>query len=677
MDRSGDAAVALAEPFKVVLSEKEARRYFAETPLEDIMGRQVVYNDSLRLTVSGIVKDWTENSDFDFKDFISASTIEKSFLKNNISVGQWSNWDISYQVFAKLGENVQPKQLAGVFEVFSKNYLKPDVAKPSIGMQSLSGIHFNNEIADEFSRKASLPTLYGLMAIAIFILVIAAINFINLSTAQSVQRAKEIGIRKVLGSSRGNLVFQFLSETFLFTVFAVLIAVTMINPLLKLFYTFIPAGVQFRPGMQTLAFLAGITLIVSLLAGFYPAKVLSSYLPVLSLKGANASNTNQKGYLRKSLIVFQFTVSLVFIIGTLTVGNQINFMLNKDLGFKKEAIINIQTDWKEPVSKRDLFIQQIRSLPAVSMTSISQKPAAVTMQNGTVVQYNGKQKTEVETQNIMADENFLPLYGIRLLAGSNYAHSDTINQLLVNETATKSLGFKKPEDAIGKSLFIGISDRPNSSQVFPITGVMADFHSTSLHDPIKPLFIAPGLSMAREISIKLSFAKDPAKLKATLMSLEKTWKQIYPNKAFEYHFFDESIARFYDKEQKTAQVINIAMAIAIFISCMGLFGLVAFTTAQRTKEIGIRKILGASVSGIATMICKDFVVLVLLAILIASPVAWYFMSKWLQNFPYHISVSWWIFPVAGLMAITIALLTVGFQAIKASVANPVNSLRTE
>lgn len=676
---AGNAASALNEPFQVVLTESEAHKYFGAGSPEEIIGKQVIYDDSLRVTVSGIVKDWTGNTDFKFKDFISFSTIQRSFLQDDIHLSKWSNWDGNNQVFVKLANHATLAQVEAQFGTFSKTHLQPANAKPELGIQPLSDIHFNASIHDEFSRKANMSTLYGLMGIALFILVIAAINFVNLSTAISFQRAKEIGIRKVLGSNRARLVFQFLSETFLLTLLAAIIAVLLVNPLLSLFRSFIPAGLRFRfTSPETLSFLAIIVLITSLSAGFYPAKLLSSYLPAASLKGQGALQPNQKGWLRKSLIVFQFTVSLLFIIGTLVVGNQIHFLLNKDLGFKKDAIINIETDGKEAISKRNFLVEKIKELPGIVMVSLSAHAPAALMQNGTVILYQGARKMMVESQNIMTDENFLPLYKIKLLAGYNFAPSDTINQLLINETASKSLGFKKPEEAIGKFLFIGVSDRPNSSQVFPIIGVVADFHSQSLHEPIKPLFMATSSVSSNLINIKLAtLGRGIGNLKTTISGIEKIWKQVYPDKVFEYSFFDETIAGFYNKEQKTSEIINGAMIIAIFISCMGLFGLIAFTTEQRTREIGVRKVLGASVSSITVMLCKDLVWLVAIALLIASPVAWYFMDRFLRGFPYRVTISWWIFLIAGLSAIGIALISVSFQAIRAAKANPVKSLRSE
>jgi len=447
-----------------------------------------------------------------------------------------------------------------------------------------------------------------------------------------------------------------------------------INPLLKLFHSFIPVGMHFTlADPRTLLFFAGIALITTGLSGFYPAKVLSSFLPAVSLKG-QGSVTSQRGLLRRGLVVFQFTISIVFIIGTLIVGKQIHYMLNKDMGFRKDAIVNIKTDWREPLSKKDLLAQKIKDLPGVSMVSVSGNTPAAKMQNGTIIKY---QKTEVESQLITADEYYLPMYNIRLAAGSNFRHSDTVDQLLVNETAARSLGFKTPEEAVGKSALIGMSDRPNSNQVFPIVGVVADFHSQSLHDAIQPLFLVPSSSWSKMINLRMDFGKDPQGFKKTMASIEKIWKQLYPGKAFEYSFFDETIARFYEKDQKTEQIVNAAMAVAIFISCMGLFGLIAFSTEQRTKEIGIRKVLGATVSGITVMLCKDLVLLVFVANIIATPIAWFFMHRWLNDFPYRIHISWWIFLLAGLGATVIALVTISIKAVRAAIANPVVSLRSE
>jgi ABC-type antimicrobial peptide transport system permease subunit len=343
------------------------------------------------------------------------------------------------------------------------------------------------------------------------------------------------------------------------------------------------------------------------------------------------------------------------------------------MGFKKDAIINIETDYADPIGKRAVLAQKIRELPGVAIVSISGNTPSASRQNGAGMKYDGPDKREIISQVLTADENFLPLYEIKMLAGRNLSHSDTAREFLINETASKALGFRKPEEALGKRVINGFG-----GQTLPISGVIADFHAQSLHDAILPTFIFSSVDYSTTLNIKLLTAgKTVDDFKGTIADIEKAWKEVYPHKAFEYRFFDAIIAEFYDKDQKTAQIINAAMVIAIFISCMGLFGLVTFTTEQRTKEIGIRKVLGASVSSITVLLCKDFAWLVGIAILIASPVAWYFMHKWLEGYPYRVSISGWIFLGAGLSAIAIALVTVSVKAIGAAMTNPIKSLRSE
>ncbi|MHA4807823.1 ABC transporter permease [Flavitalea flava] len=675
---AGNPATALNEPFKVVLTEKEAQKYFGEGSPDQFVGRQIAYNDSLLMTVSGIVKDWTQNTDLNFKDFISVSTVAHSSLKNDIDLSAWGMWNSTTQVFVKLAKGVSPAQVERQFPKFLAGHSKKEWGnKTKLALQPLSDLHFNADYTDEYARKAHLPTLYMLLGIAGFILVIAAINFINLSTAQSIQRIREIGVRKVLGSSRGLLIVQFLGETFILTCLAVFISILLVNPVLTAFRAYIPDGVYFyMSDPYTLIFLLGLTLFTSLLAGFYPAKVLSSYLPALSLKGQGLAAINQKSYLRRSLIVFQFTVSLLFIIATLIVGDQIHFMLNKDMGFKKDAIINLQTGWKNP-DKKKVLEEKISALPEVSLVCTSEGTPAATGHRGTDLVYQGKTQVKLKSEMHIADENFVPLYELRLMAGRNLHHSDTMTEVLLNEASVRGLGFKKPEDAIGQMVESGQKDRMGQGKL-PIVGIVADFHSKSLHERVSPVFITSNSEGSRVISVKLATRnKGAADFKTALEKIEKFWKEVYPDEKFEYSFFDETIATFYSKEQKTVRIIDTAMFISIFISCMGLFGLITFTAKQRTREIGIRKVMGASVSGIVYLLSRDFVKLVVIAILIASPLAYYFMQKWLQDFAYRVTVSLWTFVMAGMAALFIALVTVSFQAIKTARSNPVNSLRAD
>lgn len=676
---AGNAATALKEPFKVVLTENKAKIYFGDISLQSIIGKEVIYQDSLHLTVSGIVKDLGKNSDFIFKDFISFATIQQSFLKSYFDLQRWTFWDSNSQGYVKLAKGVTPAQIVKQFPAFVKAHVKiPPGFKTELLLQPLADVHFNSAYQDTYTRKAHLPTLYGLMGIAVFILIIAVINFVNLSTAQSLRRAKEVGVRKVLGSSKLSLTIQFLTETFLVTIAAILVSVIIANPVIAAMQNLIPQGVAlnlFEPSV--LVFLIAVTIFTALLAGIYPARVLSAYLPAISLKGQGAQMPNGKIYLRKTLIVFQFTVSLVFIIGTVAIGRQIHFILNKDLGFNKDAIITTHVGWSGSNDKLNVFADKIKQLSGVLLVSQHRVTPAAYGHPGTYVKYNGTHGevkldgTSFET----CDENYVPLFGLKIIAGRNLMHTDTLQEFLVNESFAKALGFKHPADAIGKTILTGVDIKDSER---PIVGVIKDFHSVSLHETIEPFFMGSVKDSEKTISIKLATkGKNADDLKMTIAQIEKASKEIYPNEKFVYKLFDEQIAGFYDKEQKTSQLMSIAMGIAIFISCMGLFGLATFTAEQRVKEIGVRKVLGASAANIVAMMSKDFISLVVIAIFIASPIAWYAIYNWLQGFAYRVDISWWIFLLSGLSAVIIALVTISFQSVKAALANPVKSLRSE
>ena len=528
--------------------------------------------------------------------------------------------------------------------MIAKNMDLGDGTKVNILLQPLANIHFNINYAAAYGREVNLTTLYGLMVIAIFILLIAAINFINLSTAQSLQRAKEVGVRKVLGSSRKNLILQFLCETFILTAISVIISLLIVSPVISAFHSFLPDGVGLSFNPTTIIFILSVTLIITLFAGFYPAKILSAYLPVLTLKGANFQQSGGKNYLRKGLIVFQFTISLIFIIGTVIIGNQIKYVLHTDMGFAKDAIITIPGNQHYPKEKMQVLAQQIKTVAGVKMVSVDLGTPAEESHWSTILKSKDLGDKEVGAEFQAGDENYIKLYQLKLLSGRNLLPSDTMKEYLINETLAKQLGFKNPADAIGHTISSGGDDGTTSHKMLPIVGVLADFHTESLHDPIAPTFISTSKKYARMISVKLAANEQPNQsFKATTGQLEKLWKEVYPGEKFEYKFFDETIARFYDKEIKTEQLMNTVMAIAIFISCMGLFGLVTFEAQKRTKEIGIRKVLGASVFNIVSMFSWNFLKLILLAFIIASPLAYYFMHQWLQDFAYRINISIWVF----------------------------------
>ena len=660
---------SLKTPFTVVLTEKKAHQYFGNISPDEMIGKEVVYDDSLTVKVSGIVKDWAQKSDLSYTDFISSASLQNSFLKKNFNPGSWSEGDMSTWVFVKLSDGVQPTQIAQQMAAIVKSH-EDSKAKLSPWLEPLSDIHFNADVIENPIRTAHLPTLYILMGIALFILILAVINFINLSTAQSIRRAKEVGVRKVLGSNRSNLIFQFLTEAFMLTAFAVLVAIVMVQPVLTAFGAFIPNGIGFNPlNPATITFLFTLTVITSLLAGFYPARVLSSYLPVISLKGAGTYKGSEKWFLRKGLIVFQFTVSLVFIIGTIVISRQFNYIRNKDLGFSTDAVITVETPRGDSLSKARVAAVKIKQLSGVNKVALAW--ATPGEAKAMRIKFRPSDIKDIGVGQVDGNEDLIPLYHIKLLAGRNLAHADSVNEFVINEKLSRLMGCQNPSQAIGKTIYW-------FNKPYPVVGVVADFHSSSLHAPVTPLCIINRVEREGTIVIKLAAkGKRAGDLKPTLGQIEKVWKSIYPGGVFDYKFYDDALARAYQQDEHTATLMNVAMGVTIFISCIGLFGLALFMTEKKAKEISIRKILGASATNIAAMLSKDFIQLVTIALLIASPIAWFVMNNWLQGFAYHTSISVWVFTLAGVGTISIALITVGFQAIKAALANPVKSLRSE
>jgi putative ABC transport system permease protein len=664
---------ALHQPFTVVLTEDRARQYFGALPNESYLGRELIYEDSLRVRVTGIVKCWTANTDFPYSAFISFPTIEASFLKDKRHMDDWvwhegaGKWYWP-MCFVRLAKGVRTEQVEARLLTIGKQVIGPGSFRPRL--QRLADIHFNTDYRNDGIRKAHLPTLYALMGIALFILILGMVNFVNLSTAQSIQRAKEIGVRKVLGGGRASIMAQFLTETAVITILAVGLAALLVRPVMAYFREYIPVGVHFRLlDPATLLFLVGVTVITTLLAGFYPAKVLAGYLPVLSLKGG-AQKGGEKWLLRKSLIVFQFTISLVFIIVSLLMGNQIRYMLETDYGFKTDAIVTVDArpSFWDTTGSAKLIAQEFRQLPGIAEVIPENSPPVGWGGWSTTLKYNGQ---DMEVGMKAGDASFIPFYGMHLVAGRNIRQSDGLAEWVINETAARNFGLRRPADALGKMLYDG-------SRAYPIVGVVADFHEGSFKEAIKPTVIGHVTRMEGDLGIRLASAgKSAENIKATLTAMEKIFRKYYPNDHFDWLFMDESIAQMYETEQKTAVLVRAVMVLAIFISCMGLFGLALFSARPKAAEISIRKVLGATTADIAALLNRGFIGLVLLSLLIASPVAWWLTDRWLRDFAYRTPVVWWVFPLAGAGAIMIALVTVSFQSIKAAMANPIKNLRSE
>ncbi len=666
---AGNPATSLNDPFRVVLSAAEVKHYFGDITPQDAMGRLVIYSDSLQTYVSGVVQDWDHNTDFAFRDFISYSTAQRSFIGKNFRLDDWHVINGASQAFVLLKKGSTAAQVQRQFAAFVNKY---DFRGPGytamLGLQPLADIHFSTVYHDMYSRQVHLPTLYGLMGLAVFILLLAVINFVNLSTAQSMQRTKEVGIRKVLGSRRKDIVWQFLGEVFLLTLLAVILSLLITPPVITLLHQYMPAGLKFEFTIPTLLFLLGMTVATSLLAGWYPAKVISALLPVLSLKGQATRNLVPNRFLHRGLIVFQFTISLAFIICTVIVTRQLHYILNADLGFDKDAIITFRAmgPMMGPPKDREVLAQQLRALPGVAMVGRNgQTPQSGMTRSGTFV-YHGPKDDSVDGIWQDADTNYLRLFGIKLAAGRNYFANDSVAEYLINETMARQFGFRRPEDAIGQRANEGI-----------IVGVVKDFHSASLQRAMPPLSMSYNKN-GNLISIRLApTARQPEAIATVISQVERLWRATYPNEKVTYTFLDDDIAKLYKQEQQVSGLMRLAMIIAISISCMGLLGLATFTAEQRQKEISIRKVLGASMAGLFRMLTLDFLWPVALAFVIATPVAWYFMYGWLKGFAYKTTVPWWIFGLCGLSAVVIALLTVGFQALRTARVNPAEALRTD
>jgi ABC-type antimicrobial peptide transport system permease subunit len=676
---AGGPEISLAEPFKTVLTESRAKTYFPSMPYPDMIGKQIVYDDSIVTTVSGIVKDLGKNTDFIFKEFISQSTIPATGLKENYSWTDWNSINGGSQLFIKLAPKSSVKNVEARLQILLKKNDKganEHNTTTTYKLQPFSELHFNSDYGGFGDHIAHKPTLYGLLTVAAFLLILGCINFINLTTAQASQRAKEIGVRKTMGGSGNQLMMQFLSETLFITIISMLISIVITPLLLKVFADFIPKDLHFdllhQPDL--LAILILLTLVVTVLAGFYPAMVLSKFKPVLILKNQAFSGTahSRKAWLRKGLTISQFLIAQVFCMATLVTVKQINYVLNKDMGFKKDAIITVYTPfiWNrlvKPDNKRFVLLDEIKQMPGIQMASLgNDAPSASGWSSDNMKFKDGKKEIVTDVRQKFGDANFLKLYQIHILAGRNIKPSDTSNEFLVNETYMHILGFQKPTEVLNKQI-----------NNMPIVGVMADFNQESLHATIKPLVFSSNLSTCFNIHIGLKPQAAGRSWKTSIAAIEKAFKKIYPEEDFNYAFLDESIASFYKSEQNISRLLTWATGLAIFISCMGLLGLVMYTTNLRTKEIGVRKVLGASVGHIVSILSKDFIRLVLIASLIAIPLTWWATNKWLENFAYKTPVKWWVFLLNTLFMMFIALITLSIQTIRAASANPVNSLRSE
>jgi putative ABC transport system permease protein len=682
---AGSEQTALKNPFQVVLTEERVKNYFGNLNLQDVIGKEIVYDDTVKVTVAGIVKEPVQQAtDFQFKEFVSLATMMQTGQYKNFGDEEWNSINSASQLFVKLKTGTNTTQVSKQLAALRIKYVKKEDQENDTtvhALQPLRDIHFNAAYGSfDNLRQAHKPTLYGLLAVAVFLLLIGCINFINLTTAQASQRAKEIGIRKTLGSGKPQLLFQFLSETFVLTILATFLSIAIMPWLLKIFSDFIPPEINFSSINQphVWLFLVALVAVMTLLSGFYPSLVLANFKPVTILKNQVLAGSSQSrnAWLRKSLTVTQFVIAQFLLIATLVVSSQVNYSVNKDLGYKKEAIVYFRTYWDFYSGKADNrrfeLLEKIKAMPEVDKVSLgSNSPAHTGGSSTTMKVNNGEKETELMTEILNAHPDYFAVYQLKLVAGKIYGRTDTTKEYIVNEAFTKAFGFKKPADAVGKLITA-------NNRSLPITGVVKDFHAKSTHAPIGPLVFSGAENRSHSIHVALKSQDGKSgQWENALAKIEREHKALYPDNEFKSIFFDDTIAGFYKKEQDVTRLLNWSAGLCIFISCLGLLGLVIYTTNARTKEIGVRKVLGASVIKLVALLCKDLMLLVLIAFVMAAPLAWIAMSEWLQDFAYRTQIGWWVFAVCGLSTLLIAVIVLGIRTVKAAMANPVKSLRTE
>ncbi len=661
----GDPNTALSEPFDIVLTESMAKKYFGT---DDIIGKSLLLDGKRPVNITGVIKDVPLNSHFNFDMVISASTMAKMKL---IDMHEWGNF--SNFTYLLLPKGFNAAKLQAQLPDFIHRHITEDQRKHgynyTLFVEPLKDIYMDTFRGAPVNGSQS--SVYVFSIVAIFILLIACINFVNLTTARASERAKEVGIRKVVGAFKDQLAIQFWGESIIISLVAFVFAFGLSFLLLPLFNEL--AGKTVSESIFTHGYifiLLGISLAIGLLAGVYPSFVLTSFSITSILKGR--FNTSVRGILlRKGLVVVQFTISIVLIVGTIIVYNQLNYMRNQSLGFDKDqmAIIDFSGD-STIQSQANMIKNELRQVQGVvSVSGSSNTPG-----NGNPVGYSQVENHSGSMQSMNLnlydiDFEFIKQYGIKVVAGRDFSvafPSDSTKGFIINETAAHDLGYVQPDQAIGKRF-------SQWGRVGQIIGVVKDFHFKSLQENIKEMDLRINPHDINVFTVKIKGGNIPS----TIAALEAKWKTLAPQRPFSYSFLDDNFNKQYADEDRFGKLFMYFAVLAIMISCLGLLGLASYSTLQRTREIGIRKVLGASVPGIVNMLSKEFLILVAISALIAFPIAWLAMHSWLKDFAYRVGVGWWVFAVAGALACFIAIATISFQAIKAALANPVMSLRSE
>lgn len=662
------SAQVLKNPNTAVITKKMAEKYFGGW--RDAMNKILKLDNTATVQVGGILDDIPQNTDFPLGLVASYETM-KEYPDTYGYTDRWGSITSSFQAFMLLPPNVAASSINKRLLAFSNEHYNADnkdIFKTYQFLQPLSDIHFNKQIGNFGDHITSRTTLWTLSLIGIFIIIMACINFINLSTAQAVRRSKEVGVKKVLGGTRIQLFRQLMGETCIIVVTATVLAA--IIAVICLPYVKNIASIQEKLKLlntSTILFMTFVIIVVTILAGAYPSIILSGFKPVLALKNKITSASIGGISIRRGLVITQFAISQILITGTIIAISQMNYVHKADLGFNKEAILVLSSNVDSSVNIRQpAFKQRLLAMPGVKAVSFSSDVPSSESNSSGNFGYDHKPDENFEVYRKMADEDYFKTYGLTMIAGRPYDKSDTMREVVVNETLVRKLGVKKPADIIGHEIRVG-------GQWRPIVGVVKDFKTNSLREAIKPLVIGERNRRYNYTGIKLNTLH----LNEVTKKIEAAWNQFFPEYVYTPTFMDDRINDFYKQENQLSLLYKIFAAIAIFISCLGLYGLVSFMAAQRTKEVGIRKVLGASVANIIYMFSKEFTILILIAFVIAVPVAYYMMRGWLDNFAFRINMSVWVFILAIVCSVAIAWITVGYKSIRAAMSSPVKSLRTE
>lgn len=672
--RKGNINSVLLQPNSVVITEEIAKKYFGD---EEPIGKILKFNNEGALyTVTGIMEKIPSNAHFHFDVLGSMRSLQES---------REQSWLVSdYFTYVLLTKGSDYKKLETKLPAMVEKYMGPQIAQSmglslnqfhsrgnelGFSLQRLTDIHLRSNGNYEIEPRGNEQYLYIFGAVALFMLIIACINFINLSTAGASKRSKEVGIRKVMGSLRTDLIKQFILESVLLTFLALIVSLLLVQISLPLFNELSGKNLVLRFTKNTSTIFLILTALVGLLAGIYPAFFLSSFNPISVLKSRFVQG-GKSITLRSGLVVFQFFISVALMIGTTVVYQQLKYIQNKQLGYDKDQIMVLNNSWalgrNEKVFKEEL----LKDSRVLNIATSSYKPSGKTNSNNTLIYPDGKDNQLTRILKYHIDEQYIPTMGMKLTEGRNFSKSFGTDSsgLIINETAAKSFGWGKK--AVGH-IITQADYNAGQKKDFTVIGVVKDFHFRSLHEAITPVIMALHPQWGLIIKMK---GND---VNGLVTSMKKQWADFNTGEPFDYAFMDDLYNKTYIAEEKTGRILSIFSMLTIFVACLGLFGLAAFTAEQRTREIGIRKVLGASAGQITNMLSKEFIKLILAACIIAFPLSYWMMHTWLQDFVYRINISWWIFPLAAFVAIMIALVTISFQAIKAALANPVDSLRTE